>query len=85
MNLILEIPQKELFKDIYLLAFNTGMRLGEIVHMRWNWIDVDRKILVIKHTDSFLTKGKKERIIPLNRTLFFPRKSGLWNEELTEN
>lgn len=66
---ILEKTQKSMFKEIFLFAFNTGMRLGEITHMRWNWIDIDRKILVIKHTDSFLTKGKKERIIPLNDTV----------------
>lgn len=69
-RLILSNEPNELFKDIYLFAFHTGMRLSEIVNVTWNQISLTDRIIRVSNTKEFITKGKKERIIPINGTLF---------------
>lgn len=51
------------------MAFNTGMRLGEIVNLTWNQIDLEGSKITVQNTDEFSTKSKKDRIIPINKTL----------------
>ena len=60
----------ENMKDIYLLAYHSGMRLGEIINLRWNHVQLKEKIIQVINTSEFTTKGKKERVIPINETLF---------------
>ncbi len=52
-------------KDIFTVGFYTGLRLGELINMRWDWIDFFQNQITVKCTDDFLTKSKKERIIPM--------------------
>jgi len=47
-------------KHIILLLIYTGMRLGEVLNLRWDNIKEDR--IVLKRTE---TKQKKEKVIPL--------------------
>ena len=53
-------------KDIFTVGFYTGLRLGELINMKWNWIDFFHKQITVKCTDDFLTKSKKERIVPMS-------------------
>ena len=63
---ILNKTEVQLFKDIFTTAFYTGMRLGELLNMKWNWIDFSQGIITIKNSDDFKTKNKCERIIPIH-------------------
>ena len=67
-NIIANTPQQYL-KDLFITAFYTGMRLGEILNMKWNWLDFQKNIITVQCTDGFTTKSKKERIIPISSTL----------------
>lgn len=40
-------------KDIYLFAYNTGMRLGEITNCRISWLDLSERVITVKN-DEFL-------------------------------
>lgn len=63
-------------KDIFTAGFYTGLRLGELVNMRWNWIDFFRNQITVKCSDDFITKNKNERIVPMSekvRTILFNR------------
>jgi site-specific recombinase XerD len=53
-------------KDIFIVGFYTGLRLGEVINMQWNWIDFFQNQITVKCTDEFLTKSKKERIVPMS-------------------
>lgn len=53
-------------RNIFITAFNTGMRLSELVNMKWEWINEKENLIQIKNSKSFTTKSKKERIIPIN-------------------
>lgn len=53
-------------KDVILIAVNTGMRIGEIVNLRWNDIDFDTRFITVRNReDGFQTKSGHERSIPL--------------------
>src|SRR5690606_15815771 len=69
LNLILEKTKLPLMKDIFSTAFYTGLRQGEILNLRWNMIDFDKRMITLKQSDSFNTKSKRERVIPINETL----------------
>lgn len=58
--------EDQILKSIFTIAFYTGMRLNEILNMKWNWINFNQKIITIKISDDFKTKNKRERIIPIH-------------------
>lgn len=64
--LILNKTENQLLKDIFTIAYYTGMRLNELLSMKWNWIDSTQEVITIKNSDDFNTKNKKERIIPIH-------------------
>jgi site-specific recombinase XerD len=64
--LILNKTEDQLLKNIFTTAFYTGMRLNEILNMKWNWIDFTQDIITVKNSDDFKTKSKRERIIPIH-------------------
>ena len=39
-------------RDIFLIGFYTGMRRGEIVSLRWERVDLDRRILRVEETKT---------------------------------
>ncbi len=63
---ILEHKDNENLRDIFNLAFQTGMRLGEILNLKWNCIDFKERLTTVANIETFTTKNKKERIIPMN-------------------
>ena len=69
-KLILEETNLEILKDIFTLLFYTGMRVSEITHMTWMNIDFNKKQIIVRNTEVFVTKSKKERIIPMYKTVY---------------
>ena len=69
LQLVLEKTETQDLRDIFTTAFHTGMRRGEIVNLKWGSVDLSASILKVESTKGFSTKWKKERIIPLNRTM----------------
>lgn len=62
---------------LYLIALNSGMRIGEIFGLRWDCVDIERRILTIRRTwdqktglVKETTKTHKARVIPLNQPMF---------------
>ena len=63
--IILAHTNHQHLKDIFTVAFYTGLRLGELINMQWNWIDFVQNQINVKCTSNFLTKSKRERIVPM--------------------
>lgn len=70
LNLILGKASNRTERDFFFLAFHTGMRLSEIINLRWEDVDLDKKFIYIRNNASFTTKSKKDRVIPINSKLF---------------
>lgn len=51
------------------LGIFAGLRVSEILNIEWQNIDFDKKIIQVVNKDSFKTKSRKFRIIPLNSRL----------------
>jgi integrase len=54
-------------KNIVTLALNTGMRRNELINLHWADVNLSNKYLIVRNTESFTTKSKAERVIPLNQ------------------
>ena len=54
---------QDYLKPIIIFAFNTGMRRGEILNLKWSNIDHKAGVVRLKEGD---TKEGKEKVIPLN-------------------
>lgn len=50
-------------KTFVILGLNTGMRLNELLNLKWEDVNLDDKLIVLKDT-----KNNKEESIPLNNT-----------------
>ncbi len=53
---------KEPLKSIIIIALNTGMRLGEIVSLRWRDIDFNTETITV-----WRTKNKEKKVVPMNK------------------
>lgn len=51
-------------RDVVVLAFYTGMRLNEIVNLRWKNINLNNRVITVGD-EFFETKGRKQRFIPI--------------------
>lgn len=65
--IILSNTPFQYLKDIFTVAFYTGLRLGELTNMRWNWLDFFQSggQITVKCSNEFMTKSKKERNVPM--------------------
>lgn len=63
-KLLSAISNKDL-SDIIVFTINTGLRQSEITNLKWKQIDFSRKLFILDN-QSFVTKSKRIRTIPLN-------------------
>lgn len=45
------------------------MRLSEIINIKWSAINLSERTIIVQNNETFTTKSKKERMIPINNTL----------------
>lgn len=87
LKIIIDEEKSAMMKDLYLTAFLTGMRLGELLNLKWSSVDMTSQQITVECNSTFTTKSKKERIIPINKTLFellkkrMPKLIGITREE----
>ncbi len=67
LQIIINNTKHEFLKDIFITAFYTGMRLGELLNMNWLWIDFNQSLITVKNSNGFTTKSKEERVIPFHQ------------------
>lgn len=66
LQLILDKTPRQFLKDIFTIAFYSGLRISEILNMKWNWIDPTQNLITTKISSDYKTKSKRERIIPIH-------------------
>ncbi len=66
LQLILNATTNLDFRRIFVFAAYTGMRLNEILHLRWKDVNLNDKFIIVANHKTFTTKNKKERTIPIN-------------------
>jgi integrase len=63
---ILAAIRNDRIRDMTTIGFNTGMRLGEIVALKWENIDLTEGVITIRNDANFKTKNGRQRTIPMN-------------------
>ncbi len=58
------------FQELCITALLTGLRLSELLSLRWNDIDFTSKVILVRNTETFTTKTRKNRIVPMSEELF---------------
>lgn len=74
----LEKAKNTYYYNLFILALETGMRIGELCALTWDDVDFEKKVLYVKHTLCYFSKNGKyvfemhdtktvngKRIIPL--------------------
>jgi len=64
-NKLIKIIKEKDFRDIIIFAVNTGLRQMELITLEWDQINFDEKFLILNN-QTFTTKNKKVRSLPLN-------------------
>jgi len=66
LNSIIECIAMVDVKEIVITAFYTGMRMSEILNIRWFAINFTSDIITVQNSENFTTKNKHERVIPMH-------------------
>ena len=51
------------------IALNTGLRVSEVCSLRWKDIEVSNRVIKVRNSETFTTKSKRNRILPINAFL----------------
>jgi integrase len=69
MQSLLTFAENTTIKDLIQFTALTGLRLSEIVNLRWENIDIPNNQIVISNSDDFQTKSGKNRVVPIHPKL----------------
>ncbi|MBR5565978.1 MAG: tyrosine-type recombinase/integrase [Roseburia sp.] len=58
-ELFLGEAQKSFYHNLFVLALETGMRIGELCGLQWQDIDFEKKVLYVRHTLCYFRKDGK--------------------------
>ena len=66
LQLVIEHTSNSDMRDLFTLAFHTGLRLSELINLEWQAVNLVERIIKVSNTEMFTTKSKSERVVPLN-------------------
>jgi integrase/recombinase XerD len=58
------------FRELCITGLLTGLRLSELLSLRWSDIDLTTKVIQVKNSETFTTKTRKNRTVPMSEELF---------------
>ncbi len=61
--------REPVLKDVYIFAALTGLRLGEILSLDWERVNLERRMIVVANSAGFSTKTGKSRVVPMNNAV----------------
>lgn len=69
LSVIRDQIKSETVKNFVVIGFHTGMRLDEIVNLRWKNVDLNGRIITVGD-EEFTTKGRNQRFIPMTEEAY---------------
>ena len=68
-RVFLSVVEDRDFRELCITGLLTGVRLGELLALRWIDIDFTSKVILVRNSDTFTTKTRKNRVVPMNEEL----------------
>jgi len=68
---LLSVIQYDWYRDLVRFAVSTMMRVGEIVNLKWSSIDLERRLILVENTETYRTKTRKGRVVPMNEWIYY--------------
>jgi len=68
-TLLTAMPSQDM-RELVICAVSTGMRLGEVLAMRWSDVDLPRRVISVQNSPEFRTKNKRARVVPMTEGLY---------------
>lgn len=65
-ELILSRAKLQPHHDAYVVLADTGMRVGELVHLTWDDVDYERNVLLIRAKANWKPKNGDSRAVPMS-------------------
>lgn len=62
----LETGVREWLKPVVTALAWSGMRIGELVNLRWKDVDLEKRVIHIRIREDWKPKGRADRVIPLH-------------------
>lgn len=62
---ITNMIEADIVRDVCVFGFYTGLRLSEIINLKWKNVDLERNVLIVGDED-FETKGRNQRFVPVS-------------------
>jgi site-specific recombinase XerD len=69
LNQIIKETENPDLKDLFSLAFYSGLRLSEILNLKWEHVNFHEKMLYVRNQNEFTLKGEKDRVVPVSSKL----------------
>lgn len=82
-RLFLSANKDKGFAELCITGLLTGLRLGELLSLRWTDLDFAAKTVLIQNSEAFTTKSKRSRVVPMSEELsklLLNRKEGIRSE-----
>ena len=67
---LLNVIKYSWLKEVVVFSVLTGLRRGELVNLRWQDVDLQRRVITIQSSPTYRTKQGKKRVLPLNEMAF---------------
>lgn len=83
LHLICSKIEIDVVREFVITAFYTGMRLNELVNLKWSNVDLEKRIITVGD-DEFKTKGRKQRYIPICEDVYKILEKRKMRKELTK-
>lgn len=58
--------KEQWFRDLLVFTLHTGLRRSEVVNVKWENIDLRRKTILIVSDETFKTKSRRLRVLPMS-------------------
>jgi site-specific recombinase XerD len=58
--------KEPMLRDLFMFAALTGLRLSEILNLKWDMVDFEKRQITIANTETFTTKTGRMRTIPMH-------------------
>lgn len=69
--MLIDSIKEQWLKELVIFTVLTGLRRGEVANLKWEHINLEKKVALIVSTPTFKTKGGRKRVISLNDSAIY--------------